>query len=75
MNHEITETSLKIEDTDITFDTIYEKKYIPQDYIQDIKKANFLIIPEENYRGEEYIIFPETTREFFEYIKEHEFTS
>lgn len=69
MKHEITETSLQIEDTDISFDTIYEKKYIPQDYIQDIKKANFLIIPEENYRGEESLIFPETTREFLEYVK------
>lgn len=69
MNHELTETSLKIEDTDISFNTIYEKKYIPQEYIQDIKKANFLIIPEENYHGEETLLFPETTREFFEYVK------
>ena len=70
MNHEIIETSLTIEDIDISFDQIYGKKYIPKKYIEDIKKANFLIIPEENFRGEETLVFPETTRDFFEYVKE-----
>jgi len=70
MKHEIQNTSLEIVDTDISFDVIYSKKYIPQNYIEDIKKANFLIIPEENFRGEEILLFPETTREFFDFIRE-----
>ena len=70
MNHEIKNTSLEIVDTDISFDIIYSKKYIPKGYIEDIKKANFLIIPEENFRGEELLLFPETTREFYEYVQD-----
>ena len=71
MNHEIYEKSLKIADTGITFDSIYEKEYIPKDYIEDIKKANFLIIPEENFKGKEMLLFPETTREFFDYVRDN----
>ena len=70
MNHEITEKTLKIEDSDISFNTIYEKEYVPKDYIDDIKKANFLIIPEETFREEQTLLFPETTREFFDYVKD-----
>ena len=70
MNHEITEKTLTNEDSDISFNTIYEKEYIPKDYIDDIKRANFLIIPEETFREEQTLLFPETTREFFDYVKD-----
>lgn len=71
MNHEIKNASLVIVDTDISFNSIYKKGYVPQDYIEEIKRANFLIIPEEKFREEEILLFPETTREFFEYVKDN----
>ena len=39
MKHEIFDKTLKIIDTDITFEQIYDKKYIPKEYLEDIKKA------------------------------------
>lgn len=70
MKHEIFDTVLNISDTDITFEGIYQKPYVPAEYMDDIKKANFLIIPNEGFRDEGDILFPETTREFFDFIKE-----
>ena len=70
MTHEIDEKKLEISDTDITFEKIYNKDYVPTEYIDDIKKANILLIPDENFRDEGDILFPETTREFFDFLKE-----
>lgn len=70
MMHEIFDTKLEVLDSDITFEKIYEKEYIPVEYMDDIKKANFLIIPNEEFRNEKCTLFPETTRQFFEFIKE-----
>ena len=71
MNHEVVDTFINVSDSNITFEQIYEKEYLPDEYINDIKKANLLIIPNENFREKGDVLFPETTREFFEYIKEH----
>lgn len=71
MKHEIFDKSVKIEDTDITFEEIYKKDYVPLENLDDIKKANLIIIPNENFRDEEYVWFPETTDQFFDYIKEY----
>jgi len=70
MKHEISETRLEVLDSDITFEKIYEKEYIPVEYIDGIKKANFLIIPNEEFQNGKCVLFPETTRQFFEFIKE-----
>lgn len=70
MQHESFDKVLKISDTDITFEQIYRKNYVPAEYLDDIKKSNFLIIPNENFRDEGDILFPETTREFFDFIRE-----
>ena len=70
VKHEVFDKKIEIEETDITFDSIYDKPFIPQDYIEDIKKADILIIPEENFREEGDVLFPETTREFLEYLQE-----
>lgn len=48
-----------------------KKKYIPSEYLDEIKKANLLIVPNENFRKKGDVLFPETTREFFEYIQDH----
>ena len=70
MKHEIFDTVLNVTDSDVTFEKIYKKEYIPTDYLDDIKKANLLIIPNENFRDEGDVLFPETTREFFDFIRE-----
>ncbi len=71
MQHEIKGMSVNVDDLDLTFDDIYKKEYFPQDCAEEIKKANFLIIPIENFRGMEEVVFPETTLDFFEFIKEN----
>ena len=71
MQHEVFDATIKVLDTDITFEKIYEKDYVPVEYLDDIKKANLLIIPNENFRDIGDILFPETTREFFDYVKEN----
>ena len=70
MKHEIYGKNIGIEETDITFESIYNKPFIPQEFIENIKNADILIIPEENFREEGDVLFPETTREFFEYLQE-----
>ena len=70
MKQEIFDTVLKVTDSDVTFEKIYKKEYIPTEYLDDIKKANLLIIPNENFRDEGDVLFPETTREFFDFIRE-----
>lgn len=70
MKHEIFDTVLNVSDTDITFEEIYQKPYVPTEYMDDIKKANLLIIPNEGFRDEGDVLFPETTREFFDFIRE-----
>ena len=69
--HESFDKKLEILNTEITFEEIYKKRYVPEEYLNDIKKANFLIIPNEKFRNEKLTFFPETTRQFFEYVKEH----
>ena len=70
MKHSVLD-NIKISDTAISFEQIYNKEYIPKEYIEDIKKANLLIIPNENFRDEGDILFPETTREFYDYIRDN----
>lgn len=71
MTHEINYKKVQIIDSDLTFEKIYEKKYIPSEYLDEIKKANLLIVPNENFRKKGDVLFPETTKEFFEYIQDH----
>lgn len=69
MKHEIFNTKISVLDSDITFDKVYEKDYIPQEYIDEIKNANFLLIPDDD-RCEDRCLFPETTRDFFDFVRE-----
>lgn len=71
MLHEIIGTKLEVSDCDTTFDSVYQKEYVPQEYIDEIKRANLLILPYEEFRGEACPLFPETTREFYDFLKEN----
>lgn len=71
MFHEIIGSSLEVSDCDTTFDRIYRKEYVPQECLDEIKNANLLILPYEEFRGETRPLFPETTREFYDFLKEN----
>lgn len=60
---------ININDTDINFENIYKKEYIPQKYIEDIKNANVLIIPNEFFGDRKILSFPECTSEFYHFLK------
>ena len=70
MKHEIKTCQCEINDIDITFETIYSKPYISPGILKEIKNANVLLIPEENFREDGDVLFPETTIEFYTYLKE-----
>lgn len=69
MKHEITTCHYEITDVDITFETIYSKPYVSPEILKEIKNANVLLIPEENFRDNGDVLFPETTIEFLTYLK------
>lgn len=71
MLHETTNKKISVEDTDISFQSVYEEDYFPQNLLEEIDKANMLIIPDCIFRdGYSRYVFPETTQEFLEYAKE-----
>lgn len=63
------EQKLTVTDVDTNFESIYEKDYIPQKYIEDIKQANVLIIPNEGFRNKKGVFFPEGTSDFYQFLK------
>ncbi|MCD7835162.1 MAG: hypothetical protein LUG83_00580 [Lachnospiraceae bacterium] len=71
MMHESNKEIINIEDTAISFESVYKEAYFPKDLLSEIGKANMLIIPEHLVRENvsEYV-FPETTREFLGYAQE-----
>ncbi len=58
---------IEISKTDCSFEKMYKKEYLSKNIIDDIKKANVLLIPNEKYT--DYPVFPERTNEFFDYLK------
>lgn len=63
------EQKINVTDVDINFESIYEKDYIPKKYIEDIKQANVLIIPNEGFRDKKGLFFPECTSELYQFLK------
>lgn len=63
------EKEIRVTDVDINFKSIYEKDYIPKKYIEDIKQANILIIPNDGFREKKGLFFPECTSEFYKFLK------
>ncbi|MCI8507702.1 MAG: hypothetical protein HFJ06_03915 [Lachnospiraceae bacterium] len=72
MTHELLGLKVKIEECKENFETVYQKEYFPQELLDEIKVANVLLIPNHiNRNGKEEYIFPETTLEFFEFVKDN----
>ncbi|EPZ46363.1 hypothetical protein [Alicyclobacillus acidoterrestris] len=72
MIHESNEKSkVEIHEISTTFNEIYRKPYFPLELEEEIKKANALIIPYETFRDMDKVVFPEGTRDFFDYLKQN----
>lgn len=64
------EQKVRIIDVDVNFESVYAKDYTPQKYMDDIKEANVLIIPNEGFRERTGYFFPECTSEFYKFLKD-----
>ena len=61
--------SIKIENSDLTFESLKAKPYFPTTLQEDISKANVLLIPLENFRNGIDALFPENTDDFLQFLK------
>ena len=59
---------IRIEDTDITFEGVYNSSYAPKD--EDIRKADYLIIPYRNFRDGVDYSYSEYAEDVLTYMKE-----
>lgn len=62
--------NIEIKDSNVSFFDIYNKEYFPNEYENEIKQANILLLPYESFRDYSKPIFPEGTYDFFEYLQE-----
>ena len=70
MNHESFKKEIKIEDSKVTFDGIYNKCWFPHDVFDEVKKANVLIVPTDYNTDDMNVVFPETTPDFLDYLRQ-----
>lgn len=75
MLHESHKTKqIIVKDVNITFSDVYDKPYFPKQHEEEIKKANFIILPFEGIKNLDKPVFPEETMSFFQFVKEYEDT-
>jgi hypothetical protein len=75
MLHESHKTKqIDVKDVNFTFSDVYNKPYFPKQHEEELKKANFIILPFEGIRGIEKPVFPEETMSFFEFVKVYDDT-
>ena len=70
MEHECFIQKKSLGESDLSFDKVYRKIWFPNEVAEEVKKANFLIIPSDYTSNGMDVVFPETTTEFFEYIRQ-----
>lgn len=68
MKHESIEKKISYQETDLSFEEIYKKKWFPSEAGEEVKKANLLIIPSDYESNNLDVVFPETTNEFLDYL-------
>ena len=71
MKLENAEQQVSIEETNTSFETIYEKAWFPTEVEDEVKKANLLIIPTNYDSNDTNVFFPETTSDFLEYLHDN----
>lgn len=62
--------NITITDCTVSFDSVYSASTTPQEYIEEIKQANVLFLPDENRYDEDGVHFPETASEMFQYFRD-----
>lgn len=71
MFHESENKSLlRISESSLNFSRIISMPYTPEEYMDDIKYANVLLIPEDRYQDGTWL-FTEYTSEIYNYLKEN----
>jgi hypothetical protein len=63
---------VETKESDLTFESISTKEYYPKELDDSIIKANVLLVPFENFRSGYNALFPENTKELFDYLKDNE---
>lgn len=71
MRHISTKSNIMVASVDFHFEDVYQKPYFAKEYLEEIKKANLLLLPSENIREGLEPVFPELTSDFLRYLKEH----
>lgn len=61
---------LIVTDSTLVFQDVYSKPYTPQEYINDIKNANVLMVPDENFKDIKGYFFPEYTDDLLSYLQD-----
>lgn len=63
--------NITITNSTVSFDSVYSASTTPLEYIEEIKQANVLFLPDENRYNEHGVHFPETTSEMFQYFRDN----
>ncbi|MFP3356274.1 hypothetical protein R0K17_02835 [Planococcus sp. SIMBA_143] len=59
---------LVITESNLNFQDIYSKPYFPKNLEETLKKANFLLLPHEEFKSTTNPVFPEQTMEFYNFV-------
>lgn len=62
----------EVSDCEVTFESLTEREYFPQEHSEEILSSNAILLPVENYSKVNYPVFFENTNEFYNYLKENE---
>lgn len=71
MRHISTKSNIMVADVELRFADVYQKPYFAVEYMEEIQKANLLLLPSENIREGLEPVFPELTSDFLRYLREH----
>lgn len=63
---------LVITESNLNFQDIYSKPYFPTKLEETLKKANFLLLPQEGFKNASNPVFPEQTMEFYKFVNNFE---
>ena len=70
MQHESTGRICEVSESSVSFESALSRANVPDDVLTEIQQSNLLVIPYTQFRGKEGAFFPETTREFLDYLRE-----
>lgn len=69
MQHISTKSNIMVAVVELSFEEIYQKPYFAVQYMEEIRRANLLLIPSENIREGLEPVFPEFSSDFLRYLR------